>query len=108
VRLECRIEAVERRDERYLKLHREPERRDAFDTEMRMNQRRAASPQQTQIGHLIACEHLPADARELPPFVQVLQCEGACPIGREAETFPAHVKRSVPAQMLRLLGNEGL
>src|SRR5258708_3727362 len=75
---------------------------------MRMNQRRAASPQQTQIGLRITCEHLPADARELPPFVEVLEREGACPVGREAETFPAHVKRSVPAQMLCLLGNEGL
>src|ERR1700716_762454 len=38
VHLECRIESVERGDERYLEPHRQRQRGDALDTEMRMDQ----------------------------------------------------------------------
>jgi len=73
---------------------------------MRMNQRRAASPSKLQIGPRIACEHCQR-CEGASTSCRVLERQGACPSGGGAETFPAHVKRAVSAQMLCLLAMKG-
>src|SRR5262245_47596501 len=73
---------------------------------MRMNQRRTAIAQQALIGAWIPGNHLPADARQRPPRIEVLQGERVRSGRRRAEPHASQIQRLVPPQLLCLLGDK--